>query len=90
MSDKNLSDSVIMPREDFIELYTVAFDNHHVPSIGERVANTTQTTAVFAVMAGAVTAGTYGWSKCVDWLETRRHNRKLQELEKAAELRRTI
>ena len=70
MSD--LHDSVIMPREDFIELSTVAFDNSHVPSASERVANVLQTTFLFGAMAGAVAAGTWGWAKATDWLEERR------------------
>lgn len=72
---KDLSESVIMPREDFYELSTVAFDNSHVPSAGERVGQTLQTTAVFAGMAAAVGAGTWAYVKAHDWLETRRLKR---------------
>lgn len=71
----DFSNSVIMPREDFVELSQVAFDNHHIPSFGERVANTAQVTAVFGGMAAAVAVGTWGWAKAVDWLEDRRTKR---------------
>ena len=77
----DLSNSVIMPREDFVELSTVAFDNSHVPSAGERIASVTQTTAVFAVMGGAIVLVTAGCTKVIDWYETRVHNRKLAELQ---------
>jgi hypothetical protein len=70
-----LNESVIMPREDFIELSTVAFDNSHVPSASERVANVLQTTFIFGGVAGAVAAGTWGWAKAIDWLEERRTKR---------------
>lgn len=73
----DLSNSVIMPREDFIELSTVAFDNSHVPTAGERVANTAQAISVFAGIAGAVTAATWGWAKAVDWREKKQHEREL-------------
>ena len=79
MSDTKLSESVIMPREDFIELSTVAFDNHHIPSVSERVANTIQITAVFGVMAAAVTAGSWGWAKAVEWRERKAHERGMEK-----------
>lgn len=71
----NLSDSVIMPREDFIELSTVAFDNSHVPSLGERVGQTAQTTLIFAGMSAAFLAASWGRMKAQDWLEERRLKR---------------
>jgi hypothetical protein len=73
----DLSNSVIMPREDFIELSTVAFDNSHVPTAGERVATTVQTLTVFSGLAAAVTAATWGWAKAVDWREKKQHEREL-------------
>ena len=71
----DFSNSVIMPREDFVELETAAFDNSHVPSASERVGQTLQAGGVFAFMAGAVIAGTWGWAAGVDWLERRRQKR---------------
>lgn len=75
MSDNKLNESVIMPREDFLELSEAAW-NQPTPTLGERAATTVQTTLVFAGMAAAVTAGTYGWAKAIDWLEMRRAARK--------------
>jgi hypothetical protein len=72
---KDLSESVIMPREDFYELSTVAFDNSHVPSATERVGQSIQTIAVFGALAGAVGAATWMCVKAQDWLETRRLKR---------------
>jgi hypothetical protein len=77
----DLSESVIMPREDFIELSTVAFDNHHVPSVSERVGSTLQTTIVFGALAAAVTAGTWGYVKAHDWLEEKNFRRRIAERE---------
>lgn len=73
----DLSNSVIMPREDFIELSTAAFDNSHVPSVGERVGTTVQTTMVFAGIAAAVTAGSWGWAKAMEFLEEKRFQREM-------------
>lgn len=75
----DLSNSVIIPREDFIELQTVAFDNSHVPSAGERVGQILQNTTVFAGIALAFAGATWGWAKANDWLEERRHQRDLAE-----------
>lgn len=70
-----LSNSVIIPREDFVELQTAAFDNSHVPDARERVAQTLQTAGFFGIMAGAVVAATWGYATGVDWLEKRRQKR---------------
>lgn len=75
----DLSQSVIIPREDLIELQTAAFDNSHVPTVGERVGNTTQALVTFAGIAAAITGATWGWAKANDWLENRRHKRDLAE-----------
>lgn len=71
----DLSTSVIMPREDFVELSRVAFDNHHVPSVGERAASVAQTTLVFGGLAAVVIGSSYGIAKATDWLEERRLQR---------------
>ena len=73
----DLSSSVIMPREDFIELSQVAFDNSHVPSFGERVSSISQAYAIMAGAAGAVVMATWGWTKAIDWLEQKRRDREL-------------
>lgn len=77
----DFSNSVIMPREDFIELTAVAYDNSHVPTLGERVAQTTQTTAIFGGMTLAVVGASWGWAKAMDWLEERNYKRKIRALE---------
>lgn len=74
MSDR-FSNSVIVPREDFIELETAAYQNNHVPDAAERVGQTLQTAGVFALMTAAVVGGTWGWAAGVDWLEKRRQAR---------------
>lgn len=68
----DLSNSVILPREDFYELQATA---NQPQSLGERLAGTAQTTVVFTVLVGAVTAGSFGVAKAVDWLEQRRFKR---------------
>jgi len=78
MSD--LSNSVIIPREDFLELQASAY-NPNDTTLKTRAATTVQTTLVFAGMAGAMTAGTWGWAKAMDWLEMRRLARANAERE---------
>jgi len=72
----DLSNHVIVPREDFIELQEVAY-NQPTPSLGERAASTAQTTLVFAGIAAALTAGSYGWAKAMDWREERQLRRHM-------------
>lgn len=74
----DLKNSVIMPREDFIELSTAAYDNHHVPSAGERIGSTLQNTILFAGIAATVTAGTWGWAMALDWRESRKLRRDME------------
>jgi len=75
----DLANSVILPREDFIELSTVAFDNHRIPSIGERTAQAAQTTIVLSALAGAATVAAWGVMAANDWFERRQYERKLAE-----------
>lgn len=79
MSD-NLSNSVILPREDFLELQAAAY-NPNDTTLATRVASTTQTTIVFAVLAGAVTAGSFGVAKAMDWYEERSLKRWMRKRE---------
>ena len=72
-----LKDSVILPREDFLELEAAAFDQHF--SGKERVAQTAQPFAVFVGLAAAVTAGAAAVAKVRDWYETRAMNRRQVE-----------
>lgn len=82
----NLENSVILPREDFLELQQVAWDQNP-PSTKERIASTAQTTAVCFVMAGAFGAGTWAWAKAVDWRDERKFKREMAKAEKASTLR---
>jgi len=70
---------VVLPREDFIELNTAA---HTDPSVGDRIASTTQTTLVFGALAAGVTATAFGIAKATDWLEERRYKRATRTSEK--------
>lgn len=76
-----LSDSVILPREDFLELQAVAFDNTYNPTLGERVAQTLQTAGIFGSMAAAVVVGSWGWAKAMEWREQKQHERFLAKVQ---------
>lgn len=67
----SLENSVILPREDFVELQTAAWAQNP-PSASERVGSTIQTTFICMGVAAAVTAGTWGWAKALDWKDERR------------------
>lgn len=62
----DFSNSVILPREDFEELQTAAWDQNPVAT-SERLASIAQTTILCVVLAGAVTAGSWGWAQAVNW-----------------------
>lgn len=66
----NLENSVILPREDFVELQEAAWAQTPATT-GERVASTVQTTIICFAAAAAVTAGTWGWAKACDWKDER-------------------
>lgn len=90
MNHNKLSESVIMPREDFIELSTVAFDNHHVPSFSERAGQTLQTTFVAVALAAAWSAGAAGYYALKDWQMKRQHDREMDQIAAKARARTTI
>ena len=75
----NLENSVILPREDFVELQEAAWAQTPA-TLGERVAGTVQTSLVCFGIAAAVTAGTWGWAKALDWKDERRLARMREEL----------
>lgn len=79
MSESNLERRIeghyIVPREDFLELQQVAYDQP-TPTAGERFGSVMQTTAVFAGLAGAITACSWGIAKATDWYEERRSQRE--------------
>jgi hypothetical protein len=72
---------VVLPREDFHELNTAAHDD---PSVGTRVASTTQTFFVFGALAAGVTGAAFGVAKATDWLEERRTKRTIRLAEAKA------
>lgn len=76
----DFSNSVIMPREDFVELQTAAWDQTP-PTAKERVAQTIQTTAICMGIAAAATAGSWGWVKAMDWYDERQLKRRIREAE---------
>lgn len=77
----DLSNHVILPREDFIELQTAAWNQPQLP-VKDRFVNTANTSLVFMAMAGAVTLGTLGWAKAVEWKEEKAFQRKMRLLDK--------
>ena len=76
----DLSNHVILPREDFIELQTAAWDHPQLP-VKDRFVNTANTSLVFIAMAGAVTLGTWGWVKALDWREEKAYQRRMRQAE---------
>lgn len=74
----DLNQSVIMPREDFMELQIAAWDKDPTP-LKERVAQSAQTTFVMSMLAAVTVAGTWGCVKAVDWLEQRRIDRQIAQ-----------
>lgn len=73
MSD--FTDHVIVPREDFNELQSAAFDN---ATIGERVATAAQSTLFLGSAAGAFVLASWGWAKAMDWREERKFQRAVK------------
>jgi hypothetical protein len=76
MSD--LSNSVIMPREDFVELQTVAWDKSQVVTpFAERAGTALTTTVFFAGAAAAVSVSVWAYAKATDWLDERSLRREI-------------
>lgn len=80
MSTHDLSNSVIIPRDDFLELEAAAY-TAPPKTVGDRAAATVQTTLWFAAAAAAVTAGSWGWAKAVDFRERRQHERQMATMQ---------
>lgn len=72
----DLSNSVILPREDFYELQTSALAPM---STGQRIAGTIQTTVIFGAMTGVAVATVWSWAKATDWLEERQFQRAIRK-----------
>ncbi len=76
----DLANSVILPREDFIELSTVAW-NQPPTSAKERVATTLQTSTIFMGAALAFGAGSWIWYKAMARLEDKKHENLIAEID---------
>lgn len=73
----DFSNSVIMPREDFIELQTAAWDNDQ--TVGDRALATLQTTLVFTAIAGCVAASSWAYAKAMNWKDEKAFERAMRE-----------
>jgi len=73
-----LSQSVIMPREDFQELQIAAWDNDQ--TLGDRVATIVQTTIVITIVATAFAGGTWAYAKAMTWKDQKTHEREMAKL----------
>lgn len=72
----DLSTSVIIPREDFLELQEVAYDNKYPVSIADRAANTAQTIVVVGGLGTIAVAVVWGFTRITDKLDERRYKRE--------------
>lgn len=72
----DLENSVILPREDFLELQAVAW-NQPPATRKERAESVTQSTLIFAGIAAAWAAGTWGWVTAMEWKAKRDFERSL-------------
>lgn len=81
----DLKDHVILPREDFIEITTAAFDTPQ--SVGARIGTTVQTTIFVAACAGAFGLGSWAYYKAADWYETRKFQRDVDLIDHKAAVR---
>lgn len=66
----DLSNSVILPREDFAELQETAWTQTPT-SASQRVASTIQTSLVIAGLAAGASVSMWVWVKAMDWREER-------------------
>lgn len=71
----DLSDHVVLPLEAYIELQTAA----QVPATTkERLVGAGAASIILLSCAGAVTLGTWGWAKAVEWHEEMQLQRDLK------------
>lgn len=82
----DLSNSVVMPREDFIELSTAAWDHHPTPP-SERFAQTLQTSTIFMAMAAAFSVGTWVWYRLMSQLEKEKLEHRIAAADHVDDLR---
>lgn len=72
----DISKSVILPREDFLELQANSF-NRPPMSFNQRAASALQTAVYLTVLSVSITAMSYGWAKAMDWLDQKKFDRRL-------------
>jgi hypothetical protein len=72
----DLSNSVILPRDDFAELQEAAW-NQPAATLKERAGGTAQMLIICAGIAGAITAASWGWAKAMDWREEKELQRAM-------------
>lgn len=75
-----LKDSVILPREDFLELQAETY-RPNPTTRKDRMEATAQTFAFCAIVAAAVTAGSFGWAKAMEWRESKTFAREMRRIE---------
>lgn len=79
----DLSNSVILPREDFLEMQEVAWNQPPV-SFKDRSSSVAQTTLIVFVTAAAFTVGRWGWVTATDWYEKKAQAREIERASEAA------
>ena len=75
----DLTNHVILPREDFVELQTTAYEQ--TQTIKERVVGTIHYTVVCGVTAGVVAASSWAYAKAMDWKDAKSFERELERAE---------
>lgn len=74
----DLTNHVVLPREDFIELQTAAWQQ---PELKDRVASTLQSLIVVAAVASIVPIGSWAHAKAQNWRDDKAFIRKELELD---------
>ena len=80
----DLSTSVIMPRDDFQELVTVAFNQ--TTTTGERVATSVQTFVFCTTVVTAFAGGMWAWYKSMAKLEDKKLANNIMEAEEISKI----
>ena len=73
----DLSNSVIIPKEDFYELETAAYTSPPTTT-ASKVGTTVQFLLFFAAATAAGSAMSWQWAKANDWLDEKQTERKLR------------
>jgi len=76
----DFSNSVIIPRDDFVELETAAYSQTN-KSIKDRSLDTVQASVIIVVIGGAFAASAWAWAKANDWYEKKAREKRLLDSE---------